>query len=178
MSTHAMIDLETLGTNPDCVILTLGAVKFNPYTFDEPYSPLHIRVDVDGQTEMGRTIDENTLAWWATQSDSVREEALSDTDRISLDDFTKQINRYCVGVDYLWCQGPLFDYAILQHLYLQLEKPAPWNYWQIRDSRTLFGLLPTDPRKEIQQELHNALADSYFQAKCVQKAYKHFGITR
>ena len=27
MTTHAMIDLETLGTGPDCVVLTIGGVK-------------------------------------------------------------------------------------------------------------------------------------------------------
>ena len=29
---HAMIDLETLSTNPDAVILTIGGVKFDPHT--------------------------------------------------------------------------------------------------------------------------------------------------
>ena len=29
MATHGMIDLETLGVNPDSVIMTLGAVKFD-----------------------------------------------------------------------------------------------------------------------------------------------------
>lgn len=178
MATHAMIDLETLGTNPDCVILTLGSVKFDPFTLHEPHTPLYLRVDVDAQTEMGRSVDDSTLAWWNRQEEHIREEAFSDRDRVSLEDFTRQINRYCVGVDFLWCQGPLFDYAILQNLYLQMGKPCPWNFWQIRDSRTLFGLMPSDPRKDIQEELHNALADSYFQAQCVQKTYKHFGIKK
>ena len=54
----------------------------------------------------------------------------------------------------------------------------PWNYWQIRDSRTLFNMLPKDPRKDVQMDLHNALADCYFQAKSVQKAYKNFGVKK
>ena len=29
---HAMIDLETLSTNPDAVILTVGGVKFDART--------------------------------------------------------------------------------------------------------------------------------------------------
>ena len=29
MATHGMIDLETLGVNPDSVLMTVGAVKFN-----------------------------------------------------------------------------------------------------------------------------------------------------
>ena len=36
---HAMIDLETLSTEPDAVILTVGGVKFDPYT---PVSYTHL----------------------------------------------------------------------------------------------------------------------------------------
>jgi len=178
MATHGMIDLETLGVDPDCVILTVGAIKFDPYTDVEPHGGLYLRCNVDEQTSAGRSVDDNTLAWWAKQEDSVREEAFSDGDRVSMDELTKAINKFCVGLDYIWCQGPTFDFVILQHLYKQVGKPAPWNYWQIRDSRTLFGMMPKDPRKEIQEELHNALADCYYQAKCVQQSYKHFHVSK
>lgn len=176
MATHGMIDLETLGVEPDCVIMTLGAIKFDPFTDAEPHSGLYLRCDVDEQTAMGRTIDDNTLAWWAKQDDAIKEEAFGDHDRVSMDELTRSINKFCVGLDVLWCQGPLFDYAILQNLYKQVGKPCPWNYWQIRDSRTLFAMMPSDPRKAIQESLHNALADCYYQAKCVQQSYKHFGV--
>ena len=33
---HAMIDLETLSTNPNAAILTVGGEKFDPYTTAEP----------------------------------------------------------------------------------------------------------------------------------------------
>ena len=121
---------------------------------------------------------EETVEWWGKQAEDVREEALGDHDRIDLKYFIKQLNKWSVGVDVFWCQGPLFDYAILQNLYKNIGKPTPWNYWQIRDSRTLFALMPTDPRKAIQEELHNALADCYYQAKCVQQTFKHFNITK
>ena len=178
MSIHAMIDLETLGTQPDCTVLTLGAIKFNPYIDKEPYDGLYIRLNVDEQTAMNRSVDEGTLQWWAKQDKAVRDEALGDEDRTTLLEFIKQLNKFCVGLDELWCQGPLFDYAILQNLYAQLGQPVPWNYWQIRDSRTLFNMLPKDPRKDVQMDLHNALADCYFQAKSVQKAYKNFGVKK
>ena len=175
---HAMIDLETLSTNPNATILTVGGVKFDPYTTVEPAQGMYFRVDVDSQTLMGRDVMEETVEWWGKQAEDVREEALGDHDRIDLKYFIKQLNKWSVGVDVFWCQGPLFDYAILQNLYAQLETPVPWNYWQIRDSRTLFGMLPEDPRKGIQMDLHNALADCYFQAKSVQKAYKRFGVKK
>ena len=78
-------------------------------------------------------------------------------DRVNMDNLTKQPNKWCVGVDYPRCQGPLFHYAILQNLYKNVGKPCPWNYWQIRDSRTVFAMMPRS-RKAIQEQLHNALS--------------------
>ena len=64
---HGMIDLETLGVKPNSAILTVGAIKFNPFTDDEPHDGLYLRINVDDQTEIGRTIDQGTLNWWAKQ---------------------------------------------------------------------------------------------------------------
>ena len=172
---HAMIDLETLSTNPDAVILTVGGVKFNPYNSVEPSQGMYFRVDVDSQTAIDREVMQDTLEWWAKQPKEISEEALGDKDRISLEDMVKTINKWSVGVDVFWCQGPLFDYAILQNLYKQLGHPVPWQYWQIRDSRTLFSLVPRDPN-EKREALHNALADCYFQAKKVQKIYQQLNL--
>jgi len=177
MAIHGMIDLETLGVLPDTVVMTLGAVKFDPYSDAEPHSELYLRLDVEEQTEAySRSINDDTLAWWASQPQEIQDEAFGDHDRTSVDNFVQQLNRWCVGLDVLWCQGPTFDFVILEDFYRMVGQPSPWAYWQIRDSRTLFSLMPKDPRKEIQTQLHNALADSYFQAKCVQKCYSHFGV--
>lgn len=170
-----MIDLETLSTNPNATILTVGGVKFDPYTQIEPSQGMYFRVDVDSQTAMGRDVMQETLDWWGTQDKEIMEEALGDNDRISISEMLKTINKWCVGVDVFWSQGPLFDYAILQDFYAQMKTPVPWNYWQIRDSRTLFSLVPRDPN-EKRTGLHNALEDCYFQAKKVQKTYKQLGI--
>lgn len=178
MSTHAMIDLETLGTKPDCVILTLGAIKFNPYTQTEPDKGLYIRLDVDEQTSLGRSIDNGTLEWWGKQDKAIRDEALGDEGRTSLTESTNQLNKWLVGVDEIWAQGPAFDIVILENLYEQLGIPRPWNFWQIRDSRTAFSMMPTDPRKAIRTDAHNALADCYYQAKCIQQTFKHFSISK
>ena len=176
MTIHAMIDLETFSTKHSAVITSMGAIKFSPFNDEEPYDPLYIKVEVEEQTTMGRDIDDGTMAWWAKQDKVVLDEALSEDGRISIEEMTTQLNKFLIGVDKIWAQGPVFDMVILENLYTQLGKPVPWNFWQIRDSRTLFDLMPVDPRKEIQQELHNALADCYFQAKCVQKTYKALGV--
>lgn len=178
MAIHGMVDLETLGVEPNSTVMTLGAVKFDPYSATEPYAELYMRLDIEEQTEVyNRDIDDLTIEWWSKQSQAIQDEAFGEHERVNMDTFSDTLNRWCVGLDYVWCQGPTFDFTILQDLYKNIGKPVPWHYWQIRDSRTLFAMMPTDPRKDIQEELHNALADSYYQAKCVQKTYKHFGVT-
>jgi hypothetical protein len=170
MTTHAMIDLETLGTSPDCTVLTIGGVKFDPNQVSNPYQEFYYRFDVDEQLEKGRTTLQSTLDWWARQEKSVRDEALGDGDRTPVLDVLKDLNKWCVGVDTIWCQGPAFDIVILENLYQQYEHHVPWAFWKIRDSRTLFGIMPSDPRKEIDFQAHNALEDCKIQALCVQQS--------
>ena len=166
-----MLDLESLGTRPDCAILTLGAVKFDPFTMDRFGDGLYLRIDVDEQLANGREVQEDTLAWWMQQAEDVREEALGEgPDRIKLEDMYRQLNKFLVGVDNIWCQGPAFDIVILENIYRQKGWPTPWQFWQIRDSRTLFGV-HGDPREKGKAGLHNALEDCISQAQGVQQIY-------
>ena len=48
-------------------------------------------------------VDDNTLEWWGKQDAKIREEALGDEDPTPLLDFIKQLNKFCVGLDELWC---------------------------------------------------------------------------
>lgn len=167
-----MIDLETLSTRPNAVILSLGAIRFNPFSSQININDgIDIKVDVDSQIKLGRDVQEETLSWWTTQSSEVQDAAFGLDNRIDLITFTKLLNKMMVGVEHVWCQGPVFDIVILENLYKQLEIPVPWNYWQIRDSRTLFGVFG-DPRSKNRTEAHNALMDCYYQAIGVQNIYK------
>ena len=47
------------------------------------------------------------------------------------------------------------------------------DIWESLISHLSAAGYPTDPRKTMQTDLHNALADSYFQAKAIQVAYSH-----
>lgn len=172
-----MLDLETLGTRPDCVILTLGAVKFNPYTADMPGPGLYLRPDVDEQISRGREVQEETVEWWLKQAEDVREEALGTEGRVSIEQMYRELNRFLVGVENIWAQGPVFDIAILENLYRQYGWPTPWQFWQIRDSRTLFGALG-DPRVKGKVGLHNALEDCVSQAQAVQKVFSDYSIEK
>ena len=172
-----MLDLETLGTRPGCVILTIGAVKFDPYSLKEPGPGIYMRVDADEQIAKGREVQEDTLKWWMDQAEDIREEALGEADRVSVEYMYTELNRICVGVQNIWAQGPVFDIAILENIYRQYGWPTPWQFWQIRDSRTLFGV-HGDPRVKGREGHHNALADCVYQAQGVQQIYKRLGIIK
>ena len=176
MNIQVMLDLETLGTRPECVILTLGAVKFNPYTLEEPTGGLYLRMDADEQIAKGREVQEDTLQWWMNQAEDIREEALGEEGRVSVEQMYKELNKICVGVQNIWAQGPVFDIVILENLYRQLGLPCPWQFWQIRDSRTLLSSLG-DPREKNKAGLHNALEDCVSQAQAVQFVFNKAGIT-
>jgi hypothetical protein len=173
-----MLDLETLSTRPESVILTIGAVKFDPFSdFVDVERGLYYRVDVDEQLALDRHVLESTVEWWGNQDAEVREEALGNSDRVSLEDMTRGLNRFLVGVENIWCQGPAFDIVILENLYRQLTKPTPWQFWQISDSRTLFKA-HGDPRDKNRAAAHNALMDCYYQAIAVQEIYRAVGIKK
>jgi len=173
MTVHAMIDLETLHTTPRATVLTVGGVKFNPFDNSEPYNEFYYKLDIDSQD---RDVSDDTLAWWGRQDAKVQEEAFGDEDRVNMDVFLDSLPKWMVGVDVLWGHGYGFDITIIEDMLRQRNKNIPWQFWQVKDSRTLFALCKVDPRKAMQTDLHNALADSYFQAKGVQMAFNELGI--
>ena len=174
MARHCMVDLETMAVSPRTVVLTLGAVTFNPFS-DEIYDELYFKVDLDDQDKLGREIDPNTLDWWAKQNPEVMEEAFSTTGRISVEESVNQFHKFAWGCDKFWSHGAVFDLMIIEDIYRQLNRPIPWEFWRLRDTRTLFDL--ADPEMEKSAEQHNALFDAIRQAKGVQTVYRKLGKT-
>jgi len=178
LAIHATIDLETIDTRPQSTVLSLGGVKFNPFDDSEPYSEMYFKISIDDQDRLDRTASDDTIEWWSKQDPKIMEEAFDQEGAITVEEALSKINKFIVGVDVLWGQGYGFDYTILEDMYRSLGKPIPYNFWQVRDSRTLFSVCKEDPRKKIQNDLHNALADAYYQSKAIQMAYKELGATR
>lgn len=178
MAIHGMIDLETLDVIPSATVLTLGAVKFNPFDDSEPHSELYLKINIDDQDKLGRSVSDSTIKWWSEQDSNIMEEAFDQEGSVTVEEALKQLNKWVVGVDEIWAQGYGFDITMLEDMYRNIGKPIPWQFWQISDSRTITKRMPQDPRKSMQTDLHNALADAYFQAKAVQIIFKHHGWTK
>jgi exodeoxyribonuclease VIII len=173
MAKHLMVDMETLAVSPSAVVLSLGAVHFDPYSTGYGDS-IYFRIDLDDQDTLGREVDPKTIDWWSKQDPAIMEEAFSLDNRIPLVDAIDQFHRFAWGCSAFWSHGATFDLVILENIYRQLNKPLPWNYWQLKDTRTLFDL-GHDPEMP-QGSKHDALQDAIRQAVGVQNVYRKLNI--
>ena len=164
-----MVDLETLATSPDAVILTIGAVTFDPAS-NKIFDKLYYRVDVESCDRLGMTVNDDTVEWWSKQAANVQTEAFAEDNRVPIEEVIEKFHKFAWNCDAFWSHGATFDLVILDCYYRKLNKVPPWNFWQIRDTRTLFDL-GYDP--EMPKEgLHNALEDASRQAMGVQTIYR------
>lgn len=171
--TDVMIDLETLATSPDAAILTIGAVKFDPFgdEINKPTSiPFYLRVDLDSCDRIGLVTNDDTIAWWAKQSQEAQDEAFGDGDRIDIVDAFEQLYKFCWGAKRVWSHGAAFDVVICEHVFKKINKAIPWSFWSVRCSRTLFDLGIAPDRPPVLK--HHALEDAWNQAVGVQNVFR------
>ena len=167
-----MIDLETLATTPDAAILTIGAVRFDPFgdEINEPkMDSFYVRVDIDSCNEYNLVTNDGTIEWWAQQSKEAQYEAFENPDRLHLKEAFEKLYKFCWGSKYVWANGAAFDIPICETVYRRIGKAIPWNFWQVRDVRTAFDLGINPQRPTV--TAHNALADAYEQAIGIQRVY-------
>jgi len=171
-NTDIMIDLETLATSTDAAILTIGAVKFDPFGMDveEPaMDSFYVKVDIDSCHEIGLVTNDDTIAWWANQSKEAQEEAFSPDNRIHIADAFNQLYKFCWGAKRVWSNGAAFDVVICETVFKRINKAVPWNFWQVRDVRTAFDLGINPHRPPVLK--HHALEDAWNQAVGIQNVY-------
>ncbi|MEF5635594.1 exonuclease [Escherichia fergusonii] len=168
---HLMIDLETMGKNPDAPIISIGAIFFDPQTGD--MGPEFSKtIDLD---TAGGVIDRDVIKWWLKQSREAQSAIM--TDEIPLDDALLQLREFIdenSGEFFVqvWGNGANFDNVILRRSYERQGIPCPWRYCNDRDVRTIVELgkaIDFDARTTIpfEGERHNALDDARYQAKYV-----------
>jgi hypothetical protein len=172
MLTDIMIDLETLATSTDAAILTIGAVKFDPFGLElkEPQmESFYCKIDQDSCDKHGLVTNDDTIAWWANQSKEAQDAAFDPTDRISLEDAFQQLYKFCWGAKRVWSNGSCFDIMICEHVFKKVGRAVPWKFWEIRDVRTAFDLGINPKRPPV--TAHHALEDAWNQAVGIQNVY-------
>lgn len=167
MKDQIMVDLETLGTRADSIVLSIGLVKFDLFDhmgiFGDTYYAV---IDIEDQEKQGRHRCPKTEAWWERQSQEARK-ALTTTDRKPLAQVLDEVYDFFGLDDYcVWGNGADFDNAILQHLFTTNGYQPPWDFRNNRCFRTyksIFGNVTFRPLNV--GVAHNALDDAMFQAR-------------
>lgn len=162
---NIMIDLETLGLTADSVILSIGAVKFNPTgaICDEAFYTV---VDIDDQRD--RHINGSTLAWWVKQGESAQK-VFDAPKKSSLDAALEDLQAFVDHAEYsVWSNGADFDIPMINHALRTRGYGPLFKHWNHKCFRTLKGLYPNVPKPPFEGTQHNALMDAIHQAKWAQ----------
>ncbi|MCC7881640.1 exonuclease, partial [Escherichia coli] len=136
---HLMIDLETMGKNPDAPIISIDAIFFDPQTGD--MGPEFSKT-IDLETA-GGVIDRDVIKRWLKQSREAQSAIM--TDEIPLDDALLQLREFIdenSGEFFVqvWGNGANFENTILRRSYERQGIPCPWRYYNDRDVRTIVEL--------------------------------------
>lgn len=168
-----MIDLETLDVLPSASVLTIGAVKFDPFG-DDISSPecdkFYVKVDLDSCDSLQCTVSQATLDWWAKQSKAAQDEAFDPNNRVDIVTAMNQLYKFCWGAKRVWSHGAGFDIIICENLFRKIGKSIPWQFWEVRCTRTLFDV-GIDPQRPPVLK-HHALEDAWNQAVGVQNVFR------
>lgn len=161
-----MIDLETLSTNKNAVILSIGACAFGP---EEVTGQLYTSVDLSSFEDYEDScfhMSASTIAWWMKQSHDART-AFDNGESLHIEQALETLRNFietmCTPDVRVWGNGSDFDNVILQNAYDVCGLELPWKFWNNRCYRTVKGMCP-EVKIEREGTNHNALDDAESQA--------------
>lgn len=167
---NVMVDLETKGNKPGCMILSIGAVFFDAET-GELGDQFYKVVGPMGQKKRGLHEDASTMEWWAKQSEGARQVLIEhEASEVTLEEGLRGFTKFLESADgglkavKVWGNGADFDNAILTVAYMAHQQNIPWEFWNNRCFRTLKNLAPS-VKMEKGLLAHNALNDAIMQAE-------------
>lgn len=169
---NIMLDLETMGTNPDSAVVAIGACEFS---YPDGIGRKFYAVIDPGEAGKIGSIDGNTFAWWCTQSAEARkifgDKSAWQSPKVAAMNFGMWCDQ---GIDIrhrkMWGNGSDFDNVLLTHMYKQVGLPRPWRYNMSRCFRTLKDGFTSDHLNTLWEKHsvglthHNALDDAVRQA--------------
>jgi hypothetical protein len=157
---RVMIDIETLDTLPTAMILSIGAVAFDPENrSDSPDQAFYRLIDVS-RAPVG-TINPQTVLWWFQQNE-IAKSALTKAANADIETVLVDLSDFIHKSDTeVWASPATFDIPILEHAYRQCGLTVPWHYRNIRCWRTLRETLRIAPIKSAIE--HHALSDAQAQ---------------
>lgn len=163
-----VIDIETFGVAPGCVVTSIGAVRIQDGVIcDDHFS---VNIDPVSCVRHGLKMDANTVAWWFDQS-SAAVDALK-IDRQPLPEALAAFANWALNPDEVWGNGSDFDNAILSAAYEAADMRTPWHYGANRCYRTIRALCPSVEFKPIGVH-HIAVDDARSEADHLLRCLAH-----
>jgi len=162
-----MIDLETLSTAKNAVILSLAAGTFDPFGEGMGES-IYLGLDLNTQLDLGGDIDGGTVLW---HLDKERKDLPRPA--LPIENVLKQLSVFYKRQECrrIWSNGATFDIPIVEFYFKRLGHSFPWHYGDARDTRTAFEIAGWDESPTRSRATHDALEDVTLQIDLVQKAY-------
>jgi hypothetical protein len=102
-------------------------------------------------------------------------EAFTDDDRHPIQEVMLDFHRWCGGYTNMWANGPAFDIVILEQVCKQLKRGYPWQFWQVRDTRTVYNLVE---HERPNPRLHHAAWDCWSQIVALQSCFRNLNIKK
>lgn len=165
-----MMDTESLGVSPGCVVLQVGLVFMSRGAVVDRYSWV---LDVQSQLDMGLVIEADTLFWWTGQPGDAcsRMFGLCASDKRLLPSSVclhviNAMNGY--RVLRIWANGAGHDLPIMSELFRRCILKKPWEHKQERCYRTVLAQYRDTPEVMAVQRsgpAHDAAADADYQAR-------------
>jgi len=153
-----MVDFETLGTNEDAVILSVGLIPFSETEISDGH---YMEFNVLDQIAAGRSVSRSTQEWWIkTNQDEFLKLLNSGSYHLSevshtLDEIGK--------IDEVWSRGCM-DFHMLNHI-----TGSRFPFYKARDVRTLDTFYSWKGKNK-----HNAYDDCLNQIEHFQKVMNDF----
>ena len=186
MYTDVMIDLETTSTSINAGIFSIGLIFFDlhkmvdgSHTFSD-CKMMELFIDQDDCKRLHLHVDENTMAWWSSRPEEVRNHVMNSVPRLSVRDALTRISETCkeYPLTTFWAQGIDFDYGILSNAYSLCDMQPPYGFRQKSDSRTIQKLLPQGLLPKPPKGAHTSLIDCQQQIKILIYVYRYFDLTK
>lgn len=166
-----MIDIETLGTGNNAVMIQLGACYFDRRT-GKIGDTFCRSINREKSTAAGFEEDQSTIDWWSRQDQTIFQEIISsrESPKQVMNAFRSFADRKNVK---FWSHAT-FDFVIVQNHFKKLGiKPLP--HGKARDIRTLVDISGINlSLYNWGKKTHNALDDCKFQVEYCRDAFNSF----